>query len=191
MEILHVPVACALLWTLSVISPLDLRMDSPTRGTFCRRYWEEVTAIFAPCVTNGANYVTLIWEQWTLQSNTHMFFALTVFQHISAEELRKIYHSNVRIAGQFLMTLRHEKRPSNDVEVITNEPTDCCDWAMDTTLSTGIGNRHEERCICRSFCKKLRNCHHEGCNKKVHRCCQEDWLDHHCYTWTPEDSPFC
>ena len=62
---------------------------------------------------------------------------------------------------------------------------------MDTTLSTGIGNRHEERCIRCLFCKKLRNCHHEGCNKKVHRCCQEDWLDCHCYTWTPEDPPFC
>ncbi len=95
MEILHVPSACALLWTLSIISPLDLTMDSPTRGTFCRRYWEEVTAIFAPYATNGANYVTLIWEQWTLQSNAHTFFALTVFQHISVEELRKIYHSNV------------------------------------------------------------------------------------------------
>ncbi len=36
-----------------------------------------------------------------------------------------------------------KKRPSNDIEVITNEPTDCCNWAMDTTLSTGIGNRHK------------------------------------------------
>ncbi len=82
-------------------------------------------------------------------------------------------------------------RPSNDVEVITNESTDCCDWAMDTTLSAGIGNQHEERCICPLVCKKLRNCHHERCNKKVHRRCQEDWLDRHCYTWTPEDPPFC
>jgi hypothetical protein len=32
-----------------------LTMDSPTRGTFCRRYWEEVKAIFAPYVTNVAN----------------------------------------------------------------------------------------------------------------------------------------
>ncbi len=105
MEILHVPSACALLWTLSIISPLVLMMDSLTRGTFCRRYWEEVTAMSVPYVTNIADYVTLIWEQWTLQSNAHTFFALTVFQHISAEELREIYHSYVQIAGQFLTTL--------------------------------------------------------------------------------------
>jgi serine/threonine protein kinase len=29
-------------------------MDSPTRGTFCRRYWEEVKAIFSPYVTKIA-----------------------------------------------------------------------------------------------------------------------------------------
>ena len=39
--------------------------------------------------------------------------------------------------------------------------------------------------------KKLRNCHHEGCNKTVHRRCQEDWLDRHCYPWTLEDPHFC
>jgi hypothetical protein len=37
----------------------------------------------------------------------------------------------------------------------------------------------------------LRDCHHEGCNKKVHRRCQEDWLDRHCYPWTHEDPHFC
>ncbi len=104
MEILHVPSACALLRTLSIISPLDLAMDSLTRGTFCRRYWEEVTAISVPYVTKIANYVTLIWEQWTLQIDAHTFFALTVFQHISTEELREIYHSYVQCAGQFLKT---------------------------------------------------------------------------------------
>jgi hypothetical protein len=62
---------------------------------------------------------------------------------------------------------------------------------MDTMSSTGIGNQHEERCICPLVCKNLKNCHHEGCNKKVHRRCQEDWLDCHCYTWTPEDPAFC
>ncbi len=41
------------------------------------------------------------------------------------------------------------------------------------------------------FYKKLRNCHHEGCNKRVHRRCQEDWLDCHCYPWTREDPSFC
>ena len=41
--------------------------------------------------------------------------------------------------------IRHEMWPSNDVEVITNEPTDCCDWAMDTTSSTGIGSQHEAK----------------------------------------------
>ena len=62
---------------------------------------------------------------------------------------------------------------------------------MDTTSSTGIGNPHEERCICPLVLKKLRNCHHEGCNKMVHRRCQEDWLDRHCYPWTREDPHFC
>ena len=60
MEILHVPSACALLRTLSIISPPDLMMDSPTRGTFRRRYWEEEKTIFAPYVTKISNYVTLI-----------------------------------------------------------------------------------------------------------------------------------
>ena len=91
--------------------------------------------------------------------------------------------------------IRHERRPLNEVEeveVITDEPTDCCcDWAMDTTSSTGIGNPHEERCICPLVPQKLRNCHHEGCNKRVHRRCQEDWLDRHCYPWTREDPHFC
>jgi hypothetical protein len=80
-------------------------MDSPTRGTFRRRYWEKVTAMSAPYVMNIATYVTLIWEQWTLQINAYTFFALTVFQHISAEELRKINHSFVHCAGQLLLTL--------------------------------------------------------------------------------------
>jgi hypothetical protein len=88
--------------------------------------------------------------------------------------------------------IRHERRPLNEVEVIiTDEPNGCCDWAMDTTSSTGIGNPHEERCICPLVHKKLRDCHHEGCNKKVHRRCQEDWLDRHCYPWTHEDPHFC
>jgi hypothetical protein len=88
--------------------------------------------------------------------------------------------------------IRHERRPLNEVEVIiTDEPNGCCDWAMDTTSSTGIGNPHEERCICPLVHKKLRDCHHEGCNKKVHRRCQNNWLDRHCYPWTREDPHFC
>jgi hypothetical protein len=87
--------------------------------------------------------------------------------------------------------IRHERRPRNEVEVITDESKGCCDWAMHTTSSTGIGNRHEERCICPLVHKKLRKCHHEGCNKTVHRRCQEDWLDRHCYPWTREDPHFC
>jgi hypothetical protein len=87
--------------------------------------------------------------------------------------------------------IRHERRPSNEVEVVTDETTDCCNWAMDTTSSTGIGNRHEERCICPLVHKQLRNCHQEGCNKRVRRRCQEDWLDRHCYLWTHEDLRFC
>jgi hypothetical protein len=85
----------------------------------------------------------------------------------------------------------HERQPSNEGEVVTGEPTDCCDWAMDTTSFTGIGNRHEERCICPLVPQKLKDCHHEGCNKRVHRRCQEDWLDRHCYPWTHEDPHFC
>ena len=90
--------------------------------------------------------------------------------------------------------IRHERRPLNNDEVeviITGEPNGCCDWAMDTTSSTGIGNPHEERCICPLVLKKSRNCHHEGCNKTVHRRCQEDWLERHCYPWTREDPHFC
>ena len=76
-------------------------------------------------------------------------------------------------------------------ELITHEPTDCCDWAMDTMSFTGIGNQHEERCVCPFVPKRLIICHHEGCTKKVHRRCQEDWLERHCYKWTPEDPSFC
>ena len=36
--------------------------------------------------------------------------------------------------------IHHEKRPGNEVEVIKDAPTGYCDWAMDTTSSTGIGN---------------------------------------------------
>ena len=114
---------------------------------------------------------------------------MTVFSNIRSKELRTIDISNAQLAGWFLLT--YERWPSNEVEVITDAPTGCCDWAMDTTLSTGIGNWHEERCICPLLHKKLRNCHHEGCNKRVHRRCQEDWLDRHCYPWTREDPSFC
>jgi hypothetical protein len=88
--------------------------------------------------------------------------------------------------------IHHERQPLNEVEVvIRDEPSGCCDWAMDTTSSTGIGNRHEERCICPLVHKKLRKCHHEGCNKTVHRRCQEDMLHRHCYPCTREDPSFC
>jgi hypothetical protein len=36
--------------------------------------------------------------------------------------------------------IHHKRRPGNEVEVVPDEPMDCCDWAMDTTSSTGIGN---------------------------------------------------
>ena len=62
---------------------------------------------------------------------------------------------------------------------------------MDTMSSTGIGNWHEERYICPLVTRKLKCCHHEECNKRVHRRCQEDWLDRHCYPWTREDPHFC
>ena len=109
------------------------------------------------------------------------FHCLSKCKH---QRITEMNYSNAQIAGQL------QRRPSIEVEVI-DEPTGCCDWAMDTTSSTGIGIWHEERCICPLVHKKLRNCHHEGCNKRVHRCCQEDWLDHHCYPWTREDPCFC
>ena len=62
---------------------------------------------------------------------------------------------------------------------------------MDMMSFTGIDNQHEERCVCPFIPKRLIICHHEGCTKKVHKCCQEDWLDRQCYKWTPEDPSFC
>ena len=96
---------------------------------------------------------------------------------------------NCRYVGTDI--IHHVRRPSIEVELITHEPTGCCGWAMDTISSTGIGNQHEERCVCPFVPKRLKICHHEGCTKKVHRRCQEDWLERHCYKWTPEDKSFC
>jgi hypothetical protein len=49
-------------------------------------------------------------------------------------KLRRIKYSNAQLAMQFLLTLYVMKGgTSNEVEVITDEPKGCCDWAMDTT----------------------------------------------------------
>ena len=36
---------------------------------------------------------------------------------------------------------------------------------------------------------ELRQCEHEGCNKRLHYLCQDDWLERHCYP--PEDKYYC
>ena len=122
----------------------------------------------------------------------HIFCFPCLSQH-KASKLRRNEELKCPLCNAVSVDIiRHERRPLNEVEVvITDEPNGCCDWAMDTTSSTGIGNPHEERCICPLVLKKLRNCHHEGCNKMVHRRCQEDWLQRHCYPWTREDPHFC
>ena len=127
----------------------------------------------------------------TTQPCTHIFCYNCLFQHKSNRIVNNQILKCPNCNAVSVDIIRHERQPGNEVEVITDEPTGCCDWAMDNTSSTGIGNRHEERCTCPLVHKKLRNCHHEGCNKRVHRCCQEDWLDRHCYPWTREDPHFC
>ena len=84
----------------------------------------------------------------TTQPCTHMFCFNCLFQHKSnrIENTQILKCPNCNAVSVDI--IRHEWRPGNEVEVITDEPTGCCDWAMDTTLSTGIGNRHEEWCIC-------------------------------------------
>ncbi len=36
---------------------------------------------------------------------------------------------------------------------------------------------------------QLRQCEHEGCNKRVHQLCQDNWLQRHMYP--PEDKYYC
>ncbi len=60
---------------------------------------------------------------------------------------------------------------------------------MGTMSDTGINNRHEERCICHSYPVQLRQFEHEGCNKRLHYLCQDNWLERHCYP--PEDKYYC
>ena len=119
----------------------------------------------------------------TAEPCQHIFCFHCLFQHyankIEKNQILKCPTCNAVSVD----IIRHERRPGNEVEVITDEPKGCCDWAMDTTSSTGIGNAHEESCICPLVHKKLRNCHHEECNKTVHRHCQEGWLNRHCYPW--------
>ena len=141
--------------------------------------------------TRGCKNDTDLGSMDTTQKYTHIFCFNCLYQHkLNRIERHEILNCPICRAVS-VDIIRHARRPSNEVEVMRDEPTGCCDWAMDTTSSTGIGNRHEERCICPLVPQKLRNCHHVGCNKRVHRCCQEDWLDHHCYPWTLEDPHFC
>jgi hypothetical protein len=121
----------------------------------------------------------------------HVFCFNCLESHKNARLARNLHINcpNCRDVGTDI--IRHVRWPIIEVELIPQEPTDCCDWAMDTMSFTGIGNQHEERCVCPFVPKRLIIFHHEGCTKKVHKRCQEDWLDRHCYKWTPEDLSFC
>ncbi len=41
------------------------------------------------------------------------------------------------------------------------------------------------------FCRRLINCQHKGCKGKVHKLCQDDWLQQHDYKVRPDDQLFC
>jgi hypothetical protein len=143
------------------------------------------------CHTQCSLRDTVLGTFDTTKPCTHIFCyeCLSELKHRSIVSNTILLCPNCRCVAVDIIP--HEKWPSIEVEIITDKPTNCCDSAMDTTSYTGIGNQHEERCICHSFCRKLINCHHEGCKKRVHRPCQEDWLQRHCYPWTPEDQLFC
>ena len=87
--------------------------------------------------------------------------------------------------------VRNERRTTSPetIEMSMDDQSVFCDWAMGTMSDTGINNRHEERCICHSYHIQLRQCEHEGCNKRVHQLCQDDWLQRHMYP--PEDKFYC
>jgi hypothetical protein len=87
--------------------------------------------------------------------------------------------------------IRNEGRTTSPetIKMIMDDQSTFCDWAMGTMSDTGINNRHKERCKCHSYHIQLRQCEHEGCNKRVHQLCQEDWLQRHCYP--PEDKLYC
>ena len=74
----------------------------------------------------------------TTQPCTHMFCFNCLFQHKSnrIENTQILKCPNCNAVSVDI--IRHEWRPGNEVEVITDEPTGCCDWAMDTTLSTAL-----------------------------------------------------
>ena len=156
MEILHVPSACALLQTLSIISPLDLTMDSPTRGTFLQEVLVRSDGHFCSiCHKNCKLRDTDLGTMDTTESCRRIFCfnCLSTYKRGRIEKILILQCPNCSAVSVDI--IRHESRPSNDVEVTTNEPTDCSDWAMDTTSSTGIGNRHEERCVRPLVCKKV------------------------------------
>ena len=87
--------------------------------------------------------------------------------------------------------VRNERRTTSPetIEMSMDDQSVFCDWAMGTMSDTGINNRHEERCICHSYHIQLRQCEHEGCNKRVHQLCQDDWLERHDYPH--EDKYYC
>ncbi len=72
---------------------------------------------------------------------------------------------------------------SNSVDIkLANYIISFCNWAMGL-MSEGIYNTpHQERCVGRMFganMSKMLHCAHKGCEVRVHRFCQIDWLHWH------------
>jgi hypothetical protein len=96
---------------------------------------------------------------------------------------------NCRIEAYDIVLNERRTTSPETIEMSMDDQSVFCDWAMGTMSDTGINNRHEERCICHSYHIQLRQCEHEGCNKRVHQLCQDDWLQRHMYP--PEDKCYC
>jgi hypothetical protein len=69
-----------------------------------------------------------------------------------------------------------------------------CNWAMGKMSENIYNNPHQERCVERMLggsLSKMLHCAHEGCEVKVHRFCQIDWLHQHYLEVNHDDPVFC
>jgi len=129
-------------------------IDCPTLGTLHKRYWSEGHQC-GICFNDFNLRDTDLGTMDTTEPCRHIFchFCPLKHEHQRIKEKRILECPTCRAVSADIIR-HHERRPGNEVEVITDAPTGCCDWVMDTTSSTGNGNRHEERCICLLVHKK-------------------------------------
>ncbi len=66
-----------------------------------------------------------------------------------------------------------------------------CDWAKGIMSESCYNNPHQERCVGKMCGAKMSHSIHEGCEVRVHRFCQIDWLMQHCFEVNCDNPFFC